>query len=315
MSCFGLEQDAQHPKCKACPHFVECQRCMGMRANRITLDKALFNFLPPGLPRKHATAIRNPDLDSIYQSSYRQIFGSNPGHSLNLVADKVSALAQKASVSVPMYVLTNMVGFQLAWPDMAFGPNHLVDNRALYRVRIYAETCRAKFGAFDVHTLDNVTGGDAEVFDLKQRMGRSELLAGHWIIDWKLRHEGAPFDAMFTALEPQLDPNWLAIETRYTQRMLQHTRHPTTADRRRITATVTRLKRRSHEARANFMAREEAMPTALKHALNEIGYAPNAFEVTDQPITDPLRLWHKLALAIQHMECLRHIDTGQSYYS
>lgn len=289
---------------------------MGIRANRVTLDLLKFQLLPPGLPRRHDVPTRDGrDFNEVYQTTYRQVYGTNSGESLGRVKDRVLELANRAKVSVPMFMLTNMVGHQLTWPEVPFCPKHLVDNRALYRVKLYAKTCREKFGVLDAHALDNVTQDQTARYDIESRMLESEVLAGHWIIEWKLQNEGPPFDAMFEALEEQLDPNWLAIEARYQPRLLEVIARPTSDVHHAVADAVRVLKKRKHEAQGTFLARERAMPQAILQVLGLFGYMPQDFEAQDAPVSDTLRLWHRLALAIQHIECLKYIDSQEGYYA
>jgi hypothetical protein len=289
---------------------------MGMRANRVALDALTFDLLPPGLPRPRSVPTRDGrDFDEVYQTTYRQVYGSNPGSSLGQITDRVLDLANRAKVSVPMFMLTNMVGHQLAWPDVPFKPGHLVDNRALYRVKVYAEACREKFGTLDAYALDNVTGDTTARYDIERRMVESEASVGSWIITWKLDHEGPPFEAMFDALEERLDPSWLAIETRYQPRLAELLSHPTSEAHHAIAKAHRSLKKRKHEAAGVFLARERALPLALKRVLGQFGYSMQDFEAEAKPVTDTLRLWHRLALAIQHIEVLKFVDGQEGYYT
>jgi hypothetical protein len=235
---------------------------------------------------------------------------------LGKLTERIKKQARQAQVTVPNYILINMVGYQLAWPDKEFTPGCLVDNRALSRVNTYADACCKRFGSVDLRSLDMLTAQDNAAYDLHERMRVAEFRVGRWIIEWKLDHEGPPYTPMFDALELELDANWLAIEPRFDPRLHDYLqRLDATANSHDVAQTVRKLKKRTHEAYANFVARQTAMPSAVEQVLSEFGYESQDFERPNEPVTDPLLFWHRLALAMQHMEVLKFIDLGSGYYT
>lgn len=315
LPCFGLSQDASDPQCQACPHFDGCRQVMGMRAGRVTLDRLKFDLIPKKLPKSHVAPEDN--LDAIYQATYRMVYGSNPGHTLGVwFTERMRPIARQAKVTLPQYILINMVGYQLAWPDKEFTPGCLVDNRALARVNTYAKACRERYGSLDLTSLDMLTKQDNARFDLRTRMSDTEFTVGCWIINWKLDNEGPPYTPLFDALELELDVNWLAIEPRFKDRLEQYLgKLSATANSHDIAATVRKLKKHGHEAYANFAARQLAMPEAVERVVSEFGFTPQDFERPNDPVTDPLLFWHRLALAMQHLECLKFVELGTGYYA
>lgn len=150
-------------------------------------------------------------------------------------------------------------------------------------------------------------------------MLESEVLAGRWTINFKLESEGPPYPAIFEELEKDLDPNWLAVEPHYAEVIEAYSRRESLASnsdtKHAILDVYARLKSHKHEAIGNFRAREKAMPKAIKTVLGEIEYTPRDFEIREEPITDPLRFWQRLGLAVQHMECLKKVAMNTGIYS
>ncbi len=317
LSCYSLDQDEHNPECKACPHFDGCREAMGTRAGRIPLNCQVFDLIPAGLA-KGPVADFDPeaDVNMLYQATYRLVYGSNPNHTVGKYARSVFSLARKAKVTLPNYILINMVGYQLAWPEKQFVPGCLADGRALARVKTYAKACTDKFGSVDMEGLDAITGQDNAQFSLRVRMLDAEVTAGKWIIEWKLDHEGPPYEAMFDELELELDINWLAIEPRFAPRIQRYIQKANaTANSHEIADKLKILRRRRHESYANFVYRQMIMPKAVDQVLEEFGYLASDFERVNKPVTDTLQFWHRLALAIQHLECLKWIDSGTGYYA
>lgn len=316
-ACYGLSQDTRNPECKLCSHFSACFTHMGTRARRVTLDRLTFDLVPPGLHKLPAAGFDpEQDINALYQSSYRLVYGTNPNDTLGKFTPTVLRLARQAKVSVSNFITISMVGYSLAWPDKAFTPGCLTGNQALSRVKTYAQACLDKFGTVDLYGLDALTNQNNAQYSLRTRMLNTEVTVGKWIIEWKLDNEGPPYSALFDALEQDLDVNWLAIEPRYAPRLQAYTQTANaTANSHSVALKMRVLKKRKHESYANFVYRQMVLPEALKQVLSEFSYMPTDFERVNEPVTDALQFWHRLALAIQHVECLKWIDLGTGYYA
>ena len=317
MPCYGLNQDLRNHECKACPHSDGCHENMGMRAGRVTLDRLVFDLIPIGLS-KGPVANFDPerDINALYQSTYRLVYGSNPVQTVGKFTRAILSLSRQAEVNVANFMLISMVGHQLAWPDKEFKASHLVDNRALHRVNTYAQACKERFGVVDAAALDALTGQNNAQFGLRARMLEAEVTVGKWIIEWKLDNEGPPYEPLFYALELELDVNWLAIEPRFEPRMIRNLdRANATANSHDIADKVRVLKKYKHESYANFVYRQMIMPEAVRQVLGEFGFQTCDFERENKPVVDALLFWHRLALALQHLECLKWIDCGTGYYA
>lgn len=326
IGCFGLEYVKTDATCKTCPHVLKCQEIMGDRVHRVTVAHADFALIPNGFVRRTEELNENyRDVDAIYVACYRQIFGENPVGYVGSHREKVFQLADVCQVSVPMFILISMFGHYHAYPEKVFSPTMLIDNRAVNRVQVYAEACREKFGAVTVAALDRGTGGDIIDYDLEKRMRESEIMAGDWIIKYRLYHSGLPYEMLFTELENELDPAWLATDphyeafiTDYSTRKRNPTDKESQATRHAALEVFKRMKRgqlRMYEAITNFRSRERIMPDAVRIVLRKQGYSPGDFEIDNKPITDTLHFWNRLAVAIQHMECLLFVNYHEGIYA
>jgi hypothetical protein len=306
LPCFGLEHNPRAEICQQCPHQEPCRVYMGPRLSRITLDKVVFALVPEGLDYRSAEHDADArDIEAIYAERYRHVFGTDPVGRVGQHQEKVLALARQARSSVPMFMLVVMFAHLQAWPDQTFTPGLLVDNRALARVRMYGEAARAQYACFDIYALSRLARDRSyEYYDLRRRMLESEVLAGNWIVRFKLTEAGPPFEPMFQALEESLDPNWLAIEPHYEEALRNVSASPPSA-RHAVVQVLARLKKHKHQAISNFRAREDMMPQAVKTVLHEFGRETGDLEIGNQPVTDPLRFWGRIGLALQHLECLR----------
>jgi hypothetical protein len=296
---------------------------MGDRLSRIAVSEAQFALVPDTIPRRTEELNEDyRDVEATYCACYRQVFGEDPVGYVGLYREKVFKLADACQVTVPMFILINMFGHFQAFPETVFTPAMLVDNRAANRVRVYASACRKKFGSLSTQLLDTATNGDLVIYLLDKRMRESEILAGRWLIDYKLYHAGQPYELLFNELENELDPAWLATEQHYKQfiddwsvRKNAPLDKETWATRHAALEIYKRMKKHRHEAISNFHSREKAMPEAVKTVLNERSYAPADFEITSRPVTDPLNFWSRLGTAIQHMECLLFVNYHEGIYA
>jgi hypothetical protein len=325
LTCFGLSYKKADPMCKACPHAADCRVYMGNRLSRIAVSDAKFSIVPQGFTATRHMEETNKtyrDIEAIYCECHFQVFGSHPTGYVGIYCEKLFQLAELCKVSVPLFVLISMFGHSEAYPTTAFSPSMLVDNHAAVRVNRYADACKQKFGAVNAKLLDMLTNGDLDVYNLSKRMLDSEIKAGRWIIDYKLYHQGPPFEPMFDDIENLLDPCWLATETRYEQRMkLYSTRSVQPKDildqdtYHSALTVYARMKKFKYEAICNHQTRENILPKAVGQVLHAYGYTAHDFEIEDKPISDPLQFWNRLAIAIQHLECLLFVNYQEGIYA
>lgn len=293
---------------------------MGAREGRVTLDLLKFKLVPEALNLKfRGITQEEEDFQSVYDLCYQQVFGRHPGQSAQSCYEMVRALADKAACSVKLFVMANMLGHQLTWPDQVFTARTMVDNRALFRVATYSSVCIQKFGSLTERTLDLVAGRGLADYEIGRRLRASEALAGEWIINHRLFSDGLPYSPLFEALETQLDQNWLAIEPHYLDTFTPHISDPGDASERRehrhaVKQAMARLKKHRNQAFGNFRARERALPDTLGDVLAKFGYRLTDFEAANRPVTDPLHFWNRVGLAVQHYECLKLLNGQPNAY-
>lgn len=319
LECFGVEHDFASEICQKCEHRARCQEFMGYRLNRVAVPFALFDLIPDTIQYRTAERdVDERDIEAIYNEMYRLIFGENARSSIGKFKARIIELAEEAQCSIPMFILTVMFAHDFAYPGKTFTAGILADNRALGRVKLYADACRAKYASFDISSLSKLTHVNLAQLDLKRRMLDSEVKAGRWIIEYKLTNAGAAWPQVFQALEKELDPNWLAIEPHYEEILIAYSKRLDVSgdqETRHIALeTFARLKKHKHQAIANFRARESIMPEAIRKVLGELRYDARDFEIDREPVKDALKVWNRLGLAIQHLECLLFVRDGSGLF-
>lgn len=299
---------------------------MGRRYGRIPVNKARFSLMPAGLDarRKHDAHDIDPDLadlDAVYEFCYHTIFDRKPKTKMGQNKTFITSNIRASGVSVKMFFLANMLGWQLSHDREAFYPSALTGDPAVDRVKKYSKLCHERFGAFDLISLDAMLGTETAKRDLEHRILHSEITAGAWIVGYKTVHSGEPYEALYSDKETDLDPYWLAIEGTYFELILQqHLEKPfgtDTQNRHRFKASqaVAKLKRSPCLAVAVFNARERIMPEAISRVLNLRNLSPDDFEMENRPIVHPLKLWSRIGLATQQFECLKFVDNIPSALS
>lgn len=282
------------------------------RAGRKTLSNVTFSLLPENL---RSYALEDPVevryFQSLFEMCHTQVYGKASGLSVSQLAKKVCQLASKAKCSVRLYVLTNMLGYQLAWPEEDFKPSALADGRAYWRVATYCAVCVERYGSVTEGSLSTLLKSDVTAYSPYAHMEESEFTVATKLIDYRLRNDGAPYDAVLTAVENEVWPEWLAVEPRYYQRFTAQPVGGLFAARE----AHGRMKKHKHIAIGYFRAREAVLPHVLKKVLNHYGYDASDFERKPTPVTDVLLFWTRLGLAIQHYECLKFLAGHVSMYS
>jgi hypothetical protein len=321
MSCYGTFQDTANDTCILCKHRVGCAELMGRRLNRVTLDKLKVQLLPEkyGLVNFGDFNPEERDLQATFAVCHRLVFGTDSDASLSRYRKDILSNARQLKCSVRMFILTNMIGHQKAYPRDPFNPAMMADGRARSRVAQYAEACKSKFAVFDLTALDTLARTDCRDFEINKRMLESEALAADWIVNFKLWNAGKPFDLMFETNEMLLDPNWLAIEPHYEKfiqaDLAKRAEGKLREFRHEVIQTTARLKTHRHQAIGNFRARELAVQQTITSILTKFGLKPDHFEIANEPLTDPLHVWSRLGLAIQHVECRRLLCNEKSVYA
>ena len=323
--CFGSEYSPTDKTCAACPHKKECVKASGKRAGRIPLSKARFNLMPPLLAKKFEeenpfpAAVDRDTFVSTFYACWEQVTGRETEVSHTLVASvksDVEKRSEKLGCSVRTYIMTNLLGFSESNPDRDFRVSWFSSDSAERRVDVYRTAAIKMLAGFSEEAVETLLSRDTE--SLEDRMLRSEIIAGKWIIGHKVRMGGSPLTSLYERKELELDPIWLAIEPTYKTIIFDdHLADPfgtkvIRTHRHSVAQVLHHLKtskvRQHANARFAFTSRQKIMKKALVTVLNDFGFDPDDFEVAGKPITDATKMWSRLGLAVQHSYCLRLYD-------
>lgn len=301
---------------------------MGRRGNRVSLDQATFNLVPPAFKDKHSMdADDDPEfvyMDRVYALCYSAIFDKHTSASLKRVRTAVAEKAKAAKCSIRLYMLAAMMG-HLRSQDEILGhthagyasemsPKHLLSTRAEEHVKVYAEICRKKFGAFTIAELDMLHAGNVVADDIQTRMLHSEVIAGKFIVAAKAKGDAEIEQALYFRYEIALDPHWLAVEPSYTELILRpfmKKKFGNTADQHHRQDTlkiIGFLKSHPTAAHAVHLARNFSMKQALCRVLDSHRRNPDDFEIEAAPVTNAFAFWKDIGRALQHVYCLNLYD-------
>lgn len=336
LPCYGLEHSPVAPDCIACPHKVPCADNHGKRKNRVPLSRAVFRLVPAAYnhvyDKVEEVDPEIPEIKRLFTLCLATVFNKklkqiDVNSSIGKHAEEIVQLAAEAGCSLRLFMLANMVGFAAERAEQErigassrakpFTAAQLTGKKALNRALLYAEVCRNQFGTFTLSALSSLSENDYEEKSIESAMLRSEISAGKFIVDYKIRHDGPPYEALFSSEELRLDPHWLAVEDNYRVTVLeQHLKTGTVSEalknHRFATAQVIgHLKKHRNTAISLFLTREANMATAIRTVLGMFNLTPEDLEVEATPIKDPLVVWTNVGRAIQHARVLRYLETNQ----
>ena len=294
-ACFGLEQTHGNPICHGCPHRQDCADVMGNLVGRRSVDQVPFDFMPPAFVAKcRDTNDLDPDLprmDSVYVFCYEWVFESelkgklrdNHVQTLKKHGAIIRERIRDAGTSVKLFFLANMLAWKRSHPETRFHPKFLISEFSAYQVRELAKTCQDRFGTFDVTALDSMMDLDVAKHDFETLLLNSEIVAGSWIVNYKLFHSGRLIERLYAEKETALNPYWLAIEPTYRDHvLLPHLDNPGLCDskvlrdhRWNASQVLARLKKQERKAMAVFSARERIMPDVIQRVLGQRGFERN----------------------------------------
>lgn len=259
------------------------------------------------------------ELQQLYTQCYLTVFGRPPPDRLDQrpkVLERLEAACQEAGCTLRMFVLASMVGHRETQQAQKFYANMLLGPFAVKRALRYREACSREFGAFDLQSLELLTAAATQ--NLQQRLLNSEILAGQWVVGYKLRFDGPYGPRFYQEEELKLDPYWLATEGTYFELVLrenlaQPTKNSALARHRfKVGRLLVELKKNARGggayAKAMFQLREAAAPEAVRRVLARYGLQPDDFTSKDQVVTDMLAFWGDLALALKNYFVARYLD-------
>lgn len=306
---------------------------MGNRLNKIPLSAAVYKTVPlvyrTTFSAKPDTDPELPTIEATYLLCHETVFGVKSRQYIGNNAHEIIALARTAGCSLRLYFLANMLGWLAAQEERcelkgvriteAFPVKSMLGTVGLNRATAYAETCRKKYGAFSVGTLNTLL--DSTATDVYSRVLRSELEAGIWYVGFKIRHEGKALEKMFQDIELKLDPYWLAINEDYYKLVLQpylkNKSGPEELQRHRfnVTQTIGMLKRNQRIQKSIFLCRQQCQPEAVSRICAFYHYSPSRFLIADAPVTNIVELWLNLSRAMQQDQLLNLIYGESSIFN
>ena len=192
LPCFGLEHDKFDPKCQTCPHYDDCRLYMGNRLDKVPLNRIKFDLMPETPEhskfnfKKDAFEMDDPELpylQRLYTDCFYSVFSRNALDNASQYKDLIARNARKASCSVRMFMLANMVAHQVHEQAVitntekgratTFRVRLLTGDLSIKRAKAYQEMCHDRFGTFSLTSLSVLT--DADTSDLEATMLRSEI--------------------------------------------------------------------------------------------------------------------------------------------
>lgn len=318
LPCFGLEYEAEDPRCQTCPHVDGCTRTLGVLLNKIPLSKAVYSLMPPAFQSAPSSllSIPHPALEGFFQEAHLLVYGAASPHNLHLHYYQVQHGARATKTSPFMFMVALMLSHQHTSPDKPFLPSKLEHSDAVSRVAVIRDACLHKFGHYDVRAIDGTLNETLGKTGLRQCLLADEKLAGTFITTFKITTGGPAAPPLFRALETKLSLNWLAIEPAYT--LFLATKEAASAEvlahRQRVQLRHGALKRHKSEAMALFQAREAIAAEAVRQVLSERQLEPKHLKMTNEPVTDMIKHWTRIGLCLQHRECLRALDGQPNAY-
>jgi hypothetical protein len=199
LRCYGLEHDSLDPKCQKCPHAGECKRVSIVRRGKVKLSRVEFNLLPPSLDESQTRMA--DDVEKLYKTCYALVYPKETPDGLFRLKDanqRLQDISDELGLSVRMYILTCMTARKALAPDARFFANFLVAKNSDRIVRDYISLATERFGAFDHESLSKVTGVSDKLTADSKRIRDSEVLAGRWVVGYKIRKSGSPLDVFYT---------------------------------------------------------------------------------------------------------------------
>ena len=332
--CFGLEHNRHDPECQACPHFDACLAHSASRVDKVALNKVQFDIVPEPF-RKHQYDMDDPELPFLqrtYTDCFSSVFHKNASDNVSRFKAEIASNALKASCSLRMFMLANMVAHEVAEKEVVihteraravpFRAKLLTGDLSVKRAKTYQQLCRDRYGTFSLNSLQVLSNEDKD--DLEKSMALSELSAARWIIRYKI-HCGTPREeslkALYESEELQLDPEWLALEETYEELVLKpFIEHPsgTQAVQRHRYSVLQVYKHYKHHitsARIAWLTRQSVLPDTVLEVISSFGYDPSDFLYPRDPVRKPMSFWMELSLAIRHNHCWRFLQGEPSYFS
>lgn len=330
--CYGLEFDLTTPECQACTLQKDCFTQLGRRSNVVPVSRAEFKLVPSkfNIDAENLLDPETPHVERTYVLCFQTIFRKRPKDTVGRHKAKVLELVKAAKCSMRLYMLTVMIAWREKQKDIVgkskistgiFTAKMLARNHAFSQLSMYREMCRKEFGTFDLSSISTLVEEEYAESDMERRLYMSELVAAKQFVAMKIHTGGPVWDRLYSAVELQLDPYWLAIEESYEEHVLKpylEHRHGTKTEARHrhsVAQVKSQLKKHKQFAIGVFQTRETVIRKAISPVLYTFGYTPEDFEVVNEPFTSAMEFWVMLARAIQHDQCLKFLNGDRNRFA
>lgn len=322
LSCFGLEYSPANEVCQQCKFQKDCRKYMGRRENRVTLGHAEFQLTPGSLEY----GVEAFNFVGMYRVAYERVF-DHPAPPVNLKTLKAKfpdfqktllELAKSLNVGVETYITASMMAFDSRNIEgRVFNPQILFRPSNAKQIEKYKKFAIKEMGTFDAGSLETLIYGESTE-SISSRLLRSEIVAGEWIVGYKIRNAGSGIKHLYEARELSLDPIWLATEESYWELILKGDTvrgADSVSNHRHAVNRIRRLLKKDGQAqhakaRYVFELRNKIMPRAVETVLSRHGLHPDDLEREATPVTNSLQMWERVGLAIQHLRCLEYLELG-----
>jgi hypothetical protein len=280
-----------------------------VRRGKVPLSRVEFNLVPESLEEIQIKT--SGSVEKLYQTLFVLVYPDEKPDSLFKHKDaenRLNQIADDLGCSLRLYVLCCLLARRSLSPDARFYSNYLFAKNSGDLVKEYASMAREKYGAFDYESLGKLTEGGDELTKDNQRIRDSEVLAGRWVVGYKIRKAGSPLDVFYSENEIRLDPVWLSLEPTYIDYHNRFEGISATVHNHRMEVRRIRrwMQKRRPLAVSYFERRSQLFSDSVAEVLEFYGYTLNDFE--SPPIVyDAMKFWSRLALAIQHVGCLRMV--------
>ena len=287
-----------------------------VRCGKVSLSRVEFNLTPESLDEIQVRDEGN--IEHVYQTAYHLVYPGQQPDSLyrhKNVDHRLREISDEAGCSLRLYIICCMLARRTLAQDAKFYSNYLFARNSAKLVEEFGDMAREQYGAFDYEALGKLTQGGDKLTRDSQRLRDSEVLAGRWLVGYKVRRAGSPLPVFYAENELKLDPVWLSLEPSYVEfhNQLEGISDAISDHRMEVRRVRRWLGKHRHVAVSYFEQRSRLFSESVAEVLHTYGFSLDDFE-GPTVIHDAMQFWGRLALAIQHVSCLRLagvIDHGQ----
>jgi hypothetical protein len=249
------------------------------------------------------------DVFKLYQRCYSAVFNERADNLARIqgAKAKLESHAKEAGCSVELYIMACMlshvnVGGRRFYATQLFGKStpRLVRECRLAAIR--------KYGVSDSAAIADLFGAEDRFDQLKQKIIDTERLVGLWLVGFKRTRGGKPHNGLYLRRELALEPAWLAFEQSYADWLSDDppVSESRNEHRQKVKEIRSWIEPRSDVVAAVQKVRQDAFIHTVHLVVSQFGFELTSF-MAPNPVTDIVRFWGRLGLAIQHVDCLKMI--------